>query len=142
MLSPIFCSKTWTLKFQIPSKIDWKQNDNLFQVKFVGKVWTLTLLMYNFLEFLCCIILWLHFGKATFEVKLVQILFGQKFTHFYIHNFSETQVLLVPNPIVGYNNNFIVYLWKIFCGEWTHKERYGRDKNATDPKSASWPFRN
>jgi hypothetical protein len=49
-------------------------------------------------------------GKATFELKSMQIGLGQNFTYFYVHNFSQAQILITPNPTIGYNNNFIIYL--------------------------------
>jgi hypothetical protein len=35
------------------------------------------------------------------ELKSMQFWLGQNFTYFYVHNFSEEQVLLIPNPTVG-----------------------------------------
>jgi hypothetical protein len=56
-----------------------------------------------------CINLWSHLDKANFELKSMQIWLGQNFTYFYVHNFSEEWILLVPNPTIGLNNNVIIY---------------------------------
>jgi hypothetical protein len=50
-------------------------------------------------------------------VKSMQIWLGKKFTYFYVHNFSEVWVVLAPNPTVGENNNFTIYLQKKFGDE-------------------------
>ena len=79
ILSPIINYKIWKLKLRIPSKFDYKQNFNIFWVKFVEMN-----LKWDFfkhgdsLKFLCFLNLWPHFCKATFELQSILFWFGQQ----------------------------------------------------------------
>ena len=74
------------------------------------------------MNFFGCVNLLPHFGKAVFELKPLQIWLDKKFVYFYAHNLIEEQVLLIQNPIVGWNNNFVFYLQKIIHGEETQRK--------------------
>jgi hypothetical protein len=39
--------------------------------------------------------------KSMTSFWLSHFWLGQNFTYFYVHNFSEEQVLLAPNPTIG-----------------------------------------
>jgi hypothetical protein len=52
----------------------------------------------------------------------MQIWLHQNITYFYVHNLSDKQVLLTPNPNPANGYNFITKFQTLICGERTHTQ--------------------